>query len=180
MDKFAKTRLSVQVFPVTGDILRDEDQFGDVTEPFRFPYKVIHGFGTIFPADGRDQAVRAPVVASVGDFQISVMKRGRYHPFLSFENLLFPPDVIDAFSPIRLFDRFGQKVVIVGAEKNVYLGQFFEHIVHEFLRHAARHHDLFEFPVFPVSVALENRIEGFFSCRFEKGTGIDHDDLRFA
>ena len=109
--KFRELIFAVNIFAVPRDVLSDENKFFHVAEALRFRNKVLFFFRAIFTSYRRDKTISTMVIAPVGDFKISVMKRGCYNSFLLSEFFGFA-DEINALALIIKFDRFREVFVI--------------------------------------------------------------------
>lgn len=78
-EQLAELPLAVQVEPVIGRVLRDDDQLPGSSgrELFRLGDQSVHRDRYVPAPDQRDRAVAAPAVAAFRDFQIGVMPGSR-------------------------------------------------------------------------------------------------------
>ena len=162
------------ILAVAGGVLRHEHELLRRTEALRLGDQLLHRIGAVFPADARNQAVRAVIEAPVRDLQVFEVGRRGDHASAAFTARA---DGVHPLSRIRAFQRGKQLRCIGYAQKDVPLrerGKKFRNIL---FGQTARDDDLFQVPR-TKGIALYDRLDRLLSGGVEKGTGVDDQDLR--
>ena len=112
--QFGQAALPVEVEPVVGRVLRNDDQFLHASgrEFARLLLQFLHRHGNVPAADERDGAVAAFPVATLRDFQVGIVPGRREVPF-GGQGRVFGGS-----------QRPGDAVPCAGAEEPVHFGEF--------------------------------------------------------
>ena len=166
---------------VAGGILGHQDmlphallrQAPDFLQNFLFPP------GTVVPADQRNGAEGAAVVAPVANAGIGRVAWGGQHPVLLKEiELLLAEGLL---LPLQgIFDGIGQALVLVHAHQQVNLGDFLQQALFIALGQAARHHQQAAAPRLLVFGHFQNRVDGFLLGGLDKAAGVHHQHVRLG
>ena len=166
--QLAELPLAVQVEPVIGRVLRDDDQLPGSSgrELFRLGDQSVHRDRYVPAPDQRDRAVAAPAVAAFRDFQIGVMPGSRQHP-LSRE----------MFAPLSA-DRGDYVGHIPHAEVVVHFRNLRPQLFLVAFRQASHHEQALDFSPVLGRDEGKDRVDRLLLRVADESAGIDDDDFR--
>ena len=171
-----QVRSAVQILSVAHRILRHQHEFAHAAgrEPLGLGDEVLDGLALMAPANGRDGAKRAFVIAAVGDAQISPVAGCQGQSRQTVHIALSAPAAEQAVDIAHDVGLLFQRQDLVG-----FLGQLAAQIDFVALRQAARNDHPSAAPALPQAVGLQDGVDGLLLGRADESTGVDDDDIGF-
>src|SRR5512133_1859102 len=174
-------RTILHVAAVAGNILGDHVDFLDPTgdQYFSLSHQRVQRSGAIGTAQLRDDAVGTAVGAPLTDLQVGVPGGRRVEARQGFiVNVIRIPDVLQLTLYAAFFSQnFGNAGVVTGADEDIHLGQFMGQFFLITLRQAPRNDQGVAAAIALALGQVQDGIDTFLLGLFDKGTGIDDDNI---
>ena len=182
-EKPVERRLAVQIFAVACGVLRDDVELAHALfgELLRLADEVLYFSAAEFSANHRDSAEGALVVAALGDFQVSgVKRRGLHSAALKGKAELVGKDLDFISARERLFHDVGDLLVCAYADCRVYFVELFCDLVLITLGKTARHDDRLDFSLALHCSELDDLVDAFLLRGIDKAAGVHDNCVRFG
>jgi len=180
LQQFVQLGAARQIMSVCGEVLRDQVELDRALrdQPVGLHHDVRDGPGALQPAQGRDDAERALVVAALGDLHVRRPARHRVAPRRAAVR-----DVVgigdDGAVALALEDLRDARVGR-GPDEVIDLGHLLLEHVRVALREASRHHQRLAATSFLQLGVLEDGVDRLLLGLPDEGAGVDQDHLRLS